>query len=340
MLVKKLLLASISLMFINTNIYGEEWGRVRCLKECTNASCADAAKKDICQTNCASNLGSIDACMKAQPQDSSQGTKPTPPPRRALPPQPQPSPVQPEKSGGEQAQPELARAQSSKRQALRFSKPPLEEDQSSTKGGTIPPQRPQPPQRPHNAPPQMVKQPSTHHVTGAGAKTATAEEKMANQVMALNDGKGIKVKHMKEKLEGLEKLVVVLQNRISMLEPLAEHAFGVQETLQKLQKNTGFDKPEVRNNPEHDIDYKPEQFSAASSASGTLDGISCGAVLTKVQQKVKETKDKVKSKKLSVFEAQLAEMCKLTKDLNRTPGQKVRDAEAVNRVFGEAKKLF
>lgn len=126
MLAKKLLLASISVMCINTSIYGEEWKRVKCMAECTNASCADAAKKDICQTNCASNLGSIDACMKAQPQGSSQGTKPTSPPRRALPPQPQPSPVQPEKSGGEQDQPEIARAQSSKRQAMRFSKPPLE----------------------------------------------------------------------------------------------------------------------------------------------------------------------------------------------------------------------
>lgn len=334
MLAKKILLASISVMFINTSIYGEEWGRVRCLRECTNASCADAAKKDICQTNCANNLDSIDACMKAQPQGSSQGTKPTSPPRRALPPQPQPSPVQPEKSGGEQAQPEIARAQSSKRQALRFSKPPLEEDQSSAKGGTTPPQRPK------NPPPQIVKQPSTHHVAGAGAKTATAEEKMANQVMALNDGKGVKVKHMKEKLEGLENLMGALEKRIGLLEPLAEHAFGAKEALVRLQKNTGFDKPEIRNDPEHDIDYKPEQFSQASSASGTLDGISCGAVLTKVQQKTKETKDKSKSKELSVLGNLLTEMCAQTKNLNRTPAEKVKDAEAVNKVFSAAKKLF
>jgi hypothetical protein len=297
MLVKKLLLASISVMFINTSVYGEEWGRVRCLKECTNVSCADAAKKEICQTNCAQNLDSIDACIKAKPQGSSQGTKPSLPPRRALPqqPQPQPSPVQ--------------------------SEPTAEHSTDS-------------------ASPQLKKQPSAHHVTGAGGKGVTSEEKMAEQVKALNEGKGVKVKHMKEKLEGLEKLVEALQNRISMLEPLAGNVFGVQETLQKLQVNTGFNKPEVRNNPEHDIDYKPEQFSAVSSASGTVDGTSCQAVVTKVQQKAKETKDKVKSKKLSIFETQLAEMCKMTKDLNRTPGKKVRDAEAVNRIFGEAKKLF
>ena len=329
MLAKKLLLVSIGVMFINTSIYAEEWGRARCLIECTNASCADAAKKDICQTNCANNLDSIDACMKAQPQGSSQGTKPTSPPRGALPTQPQSSPVQPEKSGGEQDQPEIARAQSSKQQALRFSKPPLEEDQSSTKGGTTPPQRPK------NPPPQIVKQPSGHHVTGAGGKGVTAEE-----MFALNEGKGVKVKHMKEKIEGLEKLIGVLEKRIGLLEPLAEHAFGTHELLARLQKNTGFDKPEIRNNPEHDIDYKPEQFSTASSATGTLDGTSCKAVLARVQEKVKGTKDKVKTKTLSKFEAQLTEMCKQTKDLNRTPAEKVHDAEAVNRIFGEAKKLF
>jgi hypothetical protein len=320
MLAKKLILASIGVMFINTGVYGEEWGRVKCLRECTNASCMDATKQNECQTNCAQSLDSIDACMKAKPQGSSQGIKSTNSPRRALPPAP---------STEEQEPAGITSSQSSKRHAMRLSKSPLVKSQSSTKGETIPPQRPQ------NPPPQLVKQPSGHHVTGAGGKGVTAE-----QMNALNKGKGVKVKHMKEKIEGLEKLIGVLEKRIGLLEPLAEHAFGTHELLARLQKNTGFDKPEIRNNPEHDIEYKPEQFSAASSATGTLDGTSCQAVLARVQEKVKGTKDKVKTKTLSTFEAQLTEMCKLTKDLNREPAKKVHDAEAVNRIFGEAKKLF
>jgi len=65
---KKLLLASISVVCLQASVQGDEWGLVRCLKECTNVSCADAIKQETCKTNCASNLGSIDACMKAKPK--------------------------------------------------------------------------------------------------------------------------------------------------------------------------------------------------------------------------------------------------------------------------------
>ncbi len=343
---KKLLLASISVVCLQASVQGDEWGLVRCLKECTNVSCADATKQEICKTNCASNLGSIDACMKAKPQGSAQTTRPTPPSRRGLPqkPQPQPLPVEPEKSKGDEEQTQLEKQGSKppmqRRQAMAFSRPPLEKTPSTVgpselkkQPSTKAPQRPTQPLPTTSS--HLEKKPSEHHVTGAGGKGITAEE-----MFALNEGKGIKVKHMKEKIEGLEKLIGALEKRIGLLEPLAEHAFGAHELLARLQKNTGFDKPEIRNDPEHDIEYKPEQFSTASSATGTLDGTSCQAVLTRIQEKVKGTKDKVKAKTLSTFEAQLTEMCKLTKDLNREPAKKVHDAEAVNRIFAEAKKLF
>ncbi len=341
---RKLLLASISLLCINTSVYGEEWGLVRCLKECTNVSCTDATKKETCQTNCANNLGSIDACVKAKPGASSpQATRPTPPPRRGLPSSPQqvqPSSGEPVSKGAEEQTQSATNtgAPTGRPQARRFSKPPVLEQEPSTVETLELKKQPSEskgPQRPAQSVPTLQKQPSQHHGTGTDKKTA-----MAEQILALNEGRGVKVKHMKEKLEGLENLVEALQKRIGLMEPLADNLQGVQETLKMLQQNTGFDKPEIRNDPEHDIEYKPEQFSAASSASSTLDGTSCQAVLTKVQQKTKETKDKTKSKELSVLGNLLTEMCARTKNLNRIPAQKVQDAEAVNKAFSNAKRLF
>lgn len=338
MRIQKLALVTFGVLMMNTAAFGA-WGQFRCAKECINLSCDDPKLPD-CNENCP---GLVGECKKTT--STPLARKPSPPPRRNLP----TAPVQPEKpvelpqpesssSGGEmpsvssgegQAQPSRPHIQ--RREAMKFSRPPLEHKASTTETSEPSELR----QSKSTATPELKKQPSTHHVTGSGAKGITAEE-----MFSLNEGKGVKVKHMKEKIEGLENLIAALEKRISLLEPLADHVFGARELLGKLQKNTGFDKPEVRNDPEHDIDYKPEQFSTASSATGTLDGITCQTLLTRVQQKAKEGKDKGKAKELAVYGGLLTEMCSQTKNLNRTPGQKVKDAEAVNNIYSKAVKLF
>ena len=205
MRVKKLLLATISIVCLQTSVQGEQWTRFQCMRDCRQDSCVDETRKEACEANCAHHDPSIlEACQAAVPQVSSQTTRPTPPPRRgqAQPrplPQPQPSSVEsaPNKGDEEQTQSEAGTTLPRGRpQSLRLSQPPVLERKPSM-ARTDEPNGLQ--QSTDTARPELKKQPSVHGVTASGQKGLTA-----GQMQALNEGKGVKVKHMKEKLEGLE----------------------------------------------------------------------------------------------------------------------------------------
>lgn len=139
MRVKKLILAAIGVMCLQTSAYGE-WGSFQCRRDCRKDTCADESRKEACEANCAHLDPSILlACQEATPQVSSQVTRPTPPPRggqvqsRPLPrPLPQASSMESASKGDEvQAQPETKPTTPRVRpQAQVFSKPPLERQSS------------------------------------------------------------------------------------------------------------------------------------------------------------------------------------------------------------------
>jgi hypothetical protein len=64
---KKIILVSIGLVWINTGVQAEEWGRIKCLRECTDRSCSDPVKMETCQNNCAHNPDTLEACQTAKP---------------------------------------------------------------------------------------------------------------------------------------------------------------------------------------------------------------------------------------------------------------------------------
>lgn len=258
------------------------------------------------------------------PVTSAEQTQPQRPVRPMLPPPPE--------TGPDQVQPSHSRPRMERRQVQKFDKPPVLGESGAGKENVEPAVRGL---QHSGSKPALHKQPSQH--LGAGADK---EKAFADQVNALNEGKGVKVKHMIEKLEGAEKLTGALEKRLELMEPLVGTLLVVKEGLKKVLETTGMDKPEVRNDPEHDINYDPVIFSSASGAANTLDGISCEAAILKVKEKSKGVSDKTKSSQLAVFTNQLTELCKLTKDLSRTPQKKVSEAEAFNKVFAQAKRLF
>jgi|GEM_PF-2733065 len=136
MRVKKLLLATIGVICLQTGAYGE-WGSFQCRRDCRQDSCADEKRKEACEANCAHLDPSILlACREATPQPQA-ATRPVPPPRRgALPPQPQSQPqslsVEPTSQNNE-GQTQLETKPTTPRvrpQAQMFTKPPLERQPS------------------------------------------------------------------------------------------------------------------------------------------------------------------------------------------------------------------
>ncbi|MBX9804145.1 MAG: hypothetical protein K2Y18_00130 [Alphaproteobacteria bacterium] len=72
---KNTLIAFLSVVSISTAAQGEQWGKIRCLKECTDISCADTIKKETCEKNCA--VENLEACRTAKVKTPQRAAPPT-----------------------------------------------------------------------------------------------------------------------------------------------------------------------------------------------------------------------------------------------------------------------
>ena len=165
----------------------------------------------ICQTNCGHHESSIlDACKTAKAQGSSPKPQQNRPAVRGLPKQP----VQPETKG------DVAQSQPDLETAAKETEPELEKP---TTPRTEP--RPTPSQRPQRPPPQVKKQPSAHHVTGAGGKTAMAEQIKSSQSQKLPEpAVGEKIGTAKEAQEDVSQETKLLKAQVDMLKEAVKQA--------------------------------------------------------------------------------------------------------------------